>query len=194
MKRKQTGVFSGSFNPIHIGHLILANYIVEFSNLDEICFVVSPHNPLKNAGELLSDHIRLEMTRLAVCNYDKFRVSDIEFGMPKPSYTIDTLNKLSDENPNIDFTLIIGADSWNDIHKWKSYEELLGKYKLLVYPRQGYEISIEESFRDNVQEIKAPVIGVSSTLVRNMITAGKETRALLPESVYNYIKRHQIYL
>lgn len=193
MKRKQTGVFSGSFNPIHIGHLILANYIVEFSELDEICFVVSPHNPLKNANELLSDQIRLEMTRIAIQNYGKFSVSDIEFGMPKPSYTIDTLNKLSDENPDVDFTLIIGADSWSDIHRWKNYQELLSKYRLLIYPRHGYEIIIDQSFQHHVQEIKAPVVEISSTLVRNMIVAGRDTRALLPESVYNYIKRHQIY-
>ena len=193
MQRKQTAVFSGSFNPIHIGHLALANYIAEFTDLDEILFVVSPHNPLKNADDLLSDDIRLEMTRLAVRDYAGFTVSDIEFGMPKPSYTIDTLNKLSNENPDTDFTLIIGADSWNDIHKWRNYKELLSKYKLLVYPRRGYEIIIEEAYRQNVQQIKAPLIEVSSTFIRNMLATGKEVRAFIPESVYNYIKQHGIY-
>lgn len=193
MKLKKTGVFSGSFNPIHIGHLALANYIAEFTDLDEILFVVSPHNPLKNADDLLSDDVRLEMTRLAIKNYAKFSLSDIEFGMPKPSYTIDTLNKLSDENPDTDFTLIMGADSWNDIHKWKNYEELLSKYQLLVYPRTGFQIVIADQFKQNVHEIRAPLIEISSTFIRNMIATGKEVRAFLPDVVYNYIKQHEIY-
>ena len=192
--KRRVGIFSGSFNPIHAGHMILANYIVEFSDLDEVWFVVSPHNPLKNADDLLDDDIRLRMTELAVEGFEKFKVSDIEFSMPKPSYTIDTMNKLSDENPDIDFTLIIGADSWNDIHKWKNHSELATRYKLIIYPRLGFEIKINEEFTSNVHVLYAPVVQVSSTLVRNMIYAGKEVRAFLPQPVYESVKQHRLYL
>jgi len=112
MKKKQVGIFSGSFNPVHTGHLILANYLLEFTSLDEIWLVVSPHNPIKEADSLLDEKIRLEMARLAVEEFDRLLVSDIEFCMPKPSYTIDTLTRLRSENPDVEFTLVIGSDNW----------------------------------------------------------------------------------
>lgn len=193
MKQKQTGIFSGSFNPIHNGHLMLANYIVEYSNLDEIWFVVTPQNPLKEPGLLLDDGIRLQMTQLAVQGFEKFRVSDIEFSMPKPSYTIDTLNRLSQENPDTGFTLIIGADSWNDIHKWKSHQEMIEKYKVMVYPRLGYDITINENQKQNVAVVEAPVVEVSSTFVRKSIREGKEVKAFVPLSVYDFVIENQLY-
>lgn len=193
MKKKQIGIFSGSFNPVHVGHLILANYIREFSYLDEVWFVVSPHNPLKSAADLLDDDIRLEMMKIAVRNYDNLQVSDIEFDMPKPSYTIDTLTKLSAENPDSEFILIIGADNWIEFPRWKENERLVKEYKILIYPRLGSAVEIPEALSQNVKLVDAPVVEISSTFIRRSIRAGKDVRAFLPERVYDYIVENELY-
>lgn len=186
-------MFSGSFNPIHVGHLVLANYIKEFTDIDEIWLVVTPHNPLKEANDLLEDSIRLEMTKIAVSDFSDIKVSDIEFAMPRPSYTINTLEKLSSENPEIDFTLIIGGDNWNDFHLWKDYESILAKYKIIIYPRLGQHIHIDDAYANSVKLVKAPIVEVSSTFIRECIADGKDARAFVPSSVYDYIFKNNLY-
>ena len=132
---KKIGLYFGSFNPIHIGHVIIANYLVEYSDLDEMWFVVSPQNPLKDKKTLLEEHLRYEMVQLVCEEYPKFRANSIEFSLPKPSYTIDTLTALQEKYPQHKFTLVLGEDNLYTLHKWKNYEILLSKYDILIYPR-----------------------------------------------------------
>lgn len=193
MRKKQVGIFSGSFNPIHIGHLILANYMLEFTYLDEVWFLVTPHNPLKKVDSLLGDCIRLEMTRLAVKDFDRLLVSDIEFDMPKPSYTIETLTKLKAENPGLEFTLLIGSDNWTKFPRWKDNERLTKEFKILIYPRLGEDVRINNTYTENVRLVDAPVVEISSTFIRESIRAGKDIRAFLPNRVYDYILSNKLY-
>ena len=191
--KKQIGVFSGSFNPIHMGHLILANYITEFTNIDEVWFVVTPHNPLKEFSNLADEMHRLNMCRIAIKGMRKLKVSEIEFSMPKPSYTIDTLEKLKRDYPDLDFSLIIGADNWNELHLWKSYERLKNEFKLLVYPRLNEEVNIDVQYKNNVQLIKAPIIQISSTFIRTSIKENKDIRTFVPHHIYEYICEEKLY-
>ncbi len=193
MKKKQIGIFSGTFNPIHTGHLMLANFMSEFTYLDEVWLVVTPHNPLKDADDLLEDDIRLHMTELALLDFDKLKVSDIEFSMPRPSYTIHTLMKLTEENPDKEFTLIIGGDNWTRFPQWKDYNKLLLDFKILIYPRLGEEIIIPEEFSKTVQVVHAPIIEVSSTFIRESIRYGKNVRGFVPEKVYDFIEERKLY-
>ena len=183
--RIKTGIFGGSFNPIHIGHLALANWLCEFEGLDEVWFLITPHNPLKQKEDLLDDNLRLEMAQAAVSDYPKFKVSDFEFHLPQPSYTIDTLKALHESYPDRDFHLVIGADNWQIFRKWKNYEEILTNYKLLVYPRLGFNIEIPENY-PNVKKAEAPLIEISSTFIRNAYKTGKDVRFFLPERVRPY--------
>lgn len=193
MKKQQIGIFSGSFNPVHAGHLILANYICEFTEVEEVWFVVSPHNPLKESAELLDDDIRLEMVRLALEKFDNMVVSDVEFQMPRPSYTIDTLTRLTEEHPDKDFSLIIGSDNWQQFHKWKEFRSLIKNYRILIYPRRGGEVVIPEECKASVRLVEAPIVEVSSTFIRESIGAGKNMRAFLPPNVYDFIVRNGLY-
>ena len=187
------GIFSGSFNPIHIGHLVLANYIVEFTDIDEVWFLVSPHNPLKSEKELADENMRLEMTKLALIRYNKLRVCDIELSMPKPSYTINTLDALKAKYPEHHFTLIIGADNWNVFESWREYDKILENYKLKVYPRLGSRITIPNKLRDKIEALESPIIEISSTFIRESICEGKDVRAFLPNDVYDYIIEKRLY-
>ncbi|MDR0825119.1 MAG: nicotinate-nucleotide adenylyltransferase [Prevotella sp.] len=187
------GIFSGSFNPIHIGHLILANYIVEFTEIEEVWFLVSPRNPLKSENELLDENIRFEMTKLALEKYSKLKADDFEFSLPKPSYTINTLDTLRHSYPEHQFTLIIGADNWNLFGNWKDYDKIMEKYRLKVYPRSGSHILIPDRLKHRVEALDSPVIDISSTFIRKSISAKKDIRAFLPDNVYEYIIKEGLY-
>jgi nicotinate-nucleotide adenylyltransferase len=188
------GLFFGSFNPIHIGHVIIANYLVEHSDLDKIWFVVSPHNPLKDKKTLLEDHQRLHMVHLAVEDYTKLEVSDIEFKLPQPNYTVHTLAYLSEKLPQHHFSLIMGNDNLQSFHKWKNYEFILENYSLHVYPRITEIKGISEfDTHKNVHLVKAPIIELSATAIRNDIKAGKNIRPMLPEKVWKYVDEMNFY-
>jgi nicotinate-nucleotide adenylyltransferase len=186
------GLFFGSFNPIHIGHLAIANYIVEYSDLDEIWLVVSPQNPLKKKKTLLNEYDRLKMVELALKDDFQIKPTDIEFRLPKPSYTIDTLTYLSERNPKHDFVLIAGTDNFQSFHKWKNYEQILKQYKLYVYPRPGYELG-EYKNHTSLSLINAPLMEISSSFIRESIKDNKDIRYFLPVEVYNYIKKMSLY-
>lgn len=187
------GIFSGSFNPIHVGHLILANYITEFTEVNEVWFLVTPQNPLKENSELIDEDLRLEMTRLALTSYPRFECSDFEFTLPRPSYTVNTLDALTEKYPQHEFFLIIGADNWDTFHQWKDYKEILDRYHIYVYPRLDAKLTIAKGLRNSVEALESPIVEISSTFIRDCISEGKSMRAFLPESVYNYIVDKNLY-
>ncbi|MFZ4464043.1 MAG: nicotinate (nicotinamide) nucleotide adenylyltransferase [Bacteroidales bacterium] len=189
---ERIGLFFGSFNPIHHGHLMLANYLVEYTDLQEVWFVVSPHNPLKDKKTLLADYHRLDMVSMAIDDYPRFRVSDIEFRMPKPSFTIDTLVRLSEKHPGKLFSVICGMDSLQSFHKWKNFEQILENYHLIVYPRKNHIASALEN-HPAVQIVQAPEIEVSSSFIRQGIWEGKDLNFFVPAKVYRYIQDMHFY-
>lgn len=172
---------------------MLASYVCAFTALDEVWFVVTPRNPLKNTDELLDDRYRLEMVRSAIEPYPRLLVSDVEFHMPRPSYTIDTLDRLTALYPDKRFTLIIGADNWNQLPLWKEHERLIRSYPVLIYPRLGEEVVIPETMRERVRLVDAPVLEISSTFIRRSIGEGKNMRAFVPAKVYDLIERNGWY-
>jgi len=155
--------------------------------------VVSPRNPLKKAENLLNNELRLKMARMAVEDYNGMKVSDIEFHMPLPSYTIDTMTKLTHDNPDKEFTLIMGGDNWSNLPRWKNYERLQHEFKMLIYPRLGYEVHIPEELRENVRLVEAPIVEISSTFIRNSLKEGKNVRAFVPPRVYDFIETNALY-
>lgn len=187
------GIFSGSFNPIHIGHLILGNYVTEFTDIDEVWFLVSPHNPLKNRDELADENVRLEMADLALKSYPKMKASNFEFSLPQPSYTINTLESLKTSYPDHNFTLIIGSDNWHHFEEWKDYEKIIEKYSIMIYPRLGSRISISPKLKNKVLALDSPIIDISSTFVRDSISEGKDVRSFLPELIFDYILKNKLY-
>ncbi len=192
---KKVGLFFGSFNPIHIGHLILANYILENSDMAELWFVVSPQNPFKDKKTLLKDHNRLDMVQLSVKNYPKMRASNVEFSLPKPSYTIDTLTYLKEKYPDHSFALIMGEDNLKGLPKWKNAEILIENHQIIVYPRifEGEKQDNEYLKHDNISMVNAPIIELSATEIRNMIKNGKNVRPMLPPEVYEYLDGSNFY-
>lgn len=186
------GLFFGSFNPIHVGHMALANYMVEFTDMEQVWFVISPHNPLKEKASLLNQNQRLYMVNVAIEDDSRFKSSTIEFDLPQPSYTINTLVHLKEKYPQHTFSLIIGQDNLENFHKWKNYEEILKKYKLYVYPRPGAKSSELEQ-HPNVVLTQAPFIDISSTFIRDAIKKKKDVRHYLPEKAWQYIDEMNLY-
>ncbi|MCT4663720.1 MAG: nicotinate (nicotinamide) nucleotide adenylyltransferase [Flavobacteriales bacterium] len=186
------GLFFGSFNPIHIGHLILANYLVEETDLDEVWLVVTPHNPFKKKSSLLADHHRLRMVEMALEPYDKLKASNIEFGLKKPSYTIDTLTVLKEKYPKHDFSIIMGADNLNHFHKWKNYEQILEFYSVYVYPRTTGKVT-ELDAHPKITRVNAPIIELSSTFIRQSIAEKKCVKPMLDTAVWQYIDEMNFY-
>lgn len=193
--KKQIGLFFGSFNPIHIGHLIIANHLVEHSALDELWLVVTPQNPFKEKQSLLNNHLRLEMVHLAIADYPKLRASDIEFHLPQPNYTIHTLAYLEEKYPNLHFALIMGEDNLKSLHKWKNYEQILSNYPIYVYPRLSEGTASEAlTSYPNIQYVRAPIVELSATFIREEIKKKQNVRPLLPESVWQHIDKLGLYL
>jgi len=187
------GLFFGSFNPIHIGHMIIANHLVEYSDLDQVWLVVSPHNPLKQKSSLAKDHDRLHLVQLAIGDNPKLKASSIEFSLPVPSYTIDTLTYLHEKYPGKKFSLIMGGDNLESIEKWKNYEKLLAENDIYVYKRPGYSLGKYEN-HPRVNVVDAPLLDLSATFIRNSIIAGKSVQYLVPEAVFDYLQDSKLYL
>jgi nicotinate-nucleotide adenylyltransferase len=186
------GLFFGSFNPIHVGHLIIANIMAQNTDLDKVWFVVSPQNPLKKKSNLAHEFDRLKMVELAIHDNYKLEATDIEFHLPKPSYTIDTLTYISSKYPKYDFSIIMGEDNLYSFDKWKNYEQILNNYKIYVYQRPNTKDS-EFKKHPNVKLIEAPLLDISATYIRELFVHNKSAMYLLHPDVENYIKNHKIY-
>lgn len=192
MKKRKIGLYFGSFNPIHIGHLIIANHMLEHSNMDRLWFVISPCNPLKSKTSLIDEHQRLMMVKLAIDDNPKFKASDIEFKLEVPSYTVKTLAYLNDEYPDFDFCLIMGSDNLQHINKWMNYEIILENYPIYVYPRPETDIS-EWVSNPNIHVVEAPLMNISASHIRQMIKQKKSIKYLVPEVVAKYIDDMMLY-
>lgn len=192
---KKTGLFFGTFNPIHIGHLVIANHLAEFSNLEEVWFVVTPRSPFKAKASLLDNHHRYQMVYEAVREYPKLGLTDIEFKLPQPNYTIDTLTHLREQYGEArQFALIMGEDNLKGFHKWKNYEAILQYYDLYVYPRiSPGKVPQALEGHPRIHRVDAPVMEISATFIRNQHKAGKNIRPLLPEAVWRYMDEMNFY-
>jgi nicotinate-nucleotide adenylyltransferase len=186
------GLFFGSFNPVHIGHMVLANYMLSFTDLQQIWLVVSPHNPLKNKSQLLNQNDRLHLVNLAIDHHTKIRSSAIEFNLPQPSYTINTLTHLREKYPQYSFSLIMGQDNLQSFAKWKNYEEILKRYHIYVYPRPNATPS-EFDEHPHVHLTDAPLMEISSTFIRKAIKEKKDVRFFMPEKVWREVDELQYY-
>lgn len=182
----RTALFFGSFNPVHIGHLAIANYIAEFGNVDEVWFVVSPHNPHKDKNTLLPERERYNMILESIADYPKFRVSDIEFKLPQPSYTIHTLTHLREKYPTREFSLVLGSDNLVNFHKWKNADLILQNYPLIVYPRPDTSADVYEKY-PQISKINAPLMDISSSFIREALRAGKDIRFFVPEGAWKIL-------
>ena len=190
----KVGLFFGSFNPIHVGHLIIANHFVEFSDLDQVWFVVTPHSPFKKKASLLADHHRLEMVYRATADYTTLRECDIEFKLKQPNYTIDTLTYLEEKYPDLKFALIMGEDNLKSFHKWKNYDIILNNHDLYVYPRRNNPVDSGELEKlGRIHRVSAPLIELSSTMIRKAVKEGKLVRPMLPEAVWQYLDEMNFY-
>ncbi|MBL7923770.1 MAG: nicotinate-nucleotide adenylyltransferase [Bacteroidia bacterium] len=186
------GLYFGSFNPVHNGHLVIAGYLAEFSDLDQVWLVVSPHNPLKPAGSLLQDYHRYHLVERGIGSYKKLKASKIEFGLPRPSYTVVTLAYLQEKYPAYRFSVIMGSDSLESLHKWKDYGLILENHAVYVYPRPLHDGG---QFKDHpsVKWVDAPLMEISSSFIRKAIREGKDVRFMMPESVSDYIDEMNFY-
>lgn len=189
------GLFFGSFNPIHIGHLIIANHLAQHPDLDQLWFVISPHNPLKEKASLLKDYHRLALVKVAIEDNPKLRASDIEFHLPQPSYTVKTLAHLKEQYPDTTFSLILGEDNLKSLHKWYNYEYILKHHRIFVYPRPGHAtVESQLPFKgDFVLCEDVPKMEISSTFIRDAIKAGRDVKYLLSPEVYNYVDEMGFY-
>ena len=188
------GLYFGTFNPIHVGHVIIANHLVEHSDLDEIWMVVTPHNPHKKKSSLLANHHRLELVYLALQSYTKIKPSDIEFKLPQPNYTINTLAHINEKYPQHEFSLIMGEDNLKSFHKWKNFELILDRHSIYVYPRvtdKDDETTLYNHLKIN--EVAAPIVEISSSFIRKGIKENKNMRPLLPHKVWEYLDEMNFY-
>lgn len=190
--KNKTGLLFGSFNPIHLGHLVIANFMLEFTDIKEIWFIISPHNPFKEKQSLLADHHRYYMVNTAIEDNFRLKASNIEFQLPKPSYTVSTLAYLQDKYPGKNFVLIAGSDVLPTFHKWRNYETILEYYELYIYPRLHAE---PHPYHDHpkFRFISAPVIGISSSFIRQAIKEGRNVSFLLPPGIFKYIREMHFY-
>ena len=185
------GLYFGSFNPIHIGHLIIANHVLNETSINKIWFIVSPQNPLKESKTLLNEFDRLHLVRLATQDDNRIRCSDIEFNLPKPSYTSNTLAFLSEKYPEHKFSIIMGSDSYQNLDKWKNFETIINNYSIYVYKREGYEI--KKTFDKEAVILNAPIIQISASQIREHIRSAKSIRYLVPEIVREEIESRKFY-
>ena len=183
----KVGLYFGSFNPIHMGHLALANYICEFGGIDELWFVVSPCNPFKQQSDLMDDNLRLRLVRLAIEGYHRFKACDVEFSMPRPSYTYNTLQRLRELYPTDEFHLVMGADNFPNFKNWYQGEQMLSENQIIIYPRPGYEIN-EEALPDTVRIVNAPQFEISSTFIRQALAEGRDVRYFLHPSTWQELR------
>lgn len=186
------GLFFGSFNPIHVGHTIIANFIATQTDLKEVWLVVSPQNPLKKKSSLAKDHDRLHLVKLAIGDNPNLRASDIEFALPKPSYTIDTLTFLKEKYPKKQFTLIMGGDNLATLHKWKNYELLLRDYEIYVYQRPSYELG-DLANHPSIKIFEAPLMQISASYIRKCLKAGQSVQYLVADAVFEELNRANLY-
>jgi nicotinate-nucleotide adenylyltransferase len=186
------GLYFGSFNPIHTGHLIIAAHVLGHTPVDKVWFVVSPHNPLKESSHLLNEYDRLNLVQLAIDDHPGLRASNVEFSLPRPSFTVDTLAYLSEKFPHEQFTLIMGSDSFSNISRWKNYELILKYHDIVVYNRPGFPVTPPEGAR--VQVLQAPMLEISATYIREEIRAGRDIRFLVPGAVADCIRANRYYL
>ncbi|WP_284651069.1 nicotinate (nicotinamide) nucleotide adenylyltransferase [Flavobacterium terrisoli] len=188
------GLYFGTFNPIHVGHMIIANHLAEHSDLEQIWMVVTPHNPLKQKNTLLDDYQRLHLVRLATEDYPKIKPSDIEFKLPQPNYTVNTLAHLMEKYPQHQFSLIMGEDNLKSFHKWKNYDYILQHHDIYIYPRVSEgEYNLEFKNHPRIHIIDAPIVEISSTFIRENIKNKKNIRPLLPHSVWEYVDHNNFY-
>lgn len=188
------GLYFGTFNPIHVGHLIIANHLAEHSDLEQIWMVVTPHNPLKEKNTLLDDYQRLHLVHLATEEYPKIKPSDIEFKLPQPNYTVNTLAHLMEKYPQHAFSLIMGEDILKSLHKWKNYDYILQHHDIYVYPRVSVgEDNSEFKNHPRIHKIDAPIVEISSTFIRENIKNKKNIRPLLPHNVWEYVDHNNFY-
>ncbi len=185
------GLYFGSFNPIHNGHLIIAKHIINNTSVKHVWFIVSPHNPLKKSSQLLNEYHRLHLVQLAIEGENDLKVSNIEFSLPKPSYTIDTLTHLQEKHPSYQFSVIMGSDSFCNIEKWKNHKTLLANYELLIYKRPGFDIT--ETHGASLIVLDAPLLEISSTHIRELIKNKKSFRYLVPDVVRDEIENNSYY-
>ena len=186
------GLFFGSFNPVHVGHMIIANHLVNETDLDQVWMVVSPQNPFKEQKNLASDRFRYHLVYLAIGDNPKIMASDIEFGLPRPSYTIDTLAYLHEKYPEKEFFLIMGGDNVSTLNKWKNSELLLERYRIYVYMRPGYDLG-PLGQHANIIPLEAPLLDISATYIRQLLVSGKSVRYLLPEAVRMELEKSNPY-
>jgi nicotinate-nucleotide adenylyltransferase len=187
------GLYFGTFNPIHVGHLIIANHMAEFSDVEQVWMIVTPHNPHKTKNTLLDDYKRLEMVYLATESYAKLKPSDIEFKLPQPNYTINTLAHLQEKNPQHEFSLIMGEDNLNSLHKWKNFDVILNNHKIYVFPRVGTVAENTLKSHPSIRFVDAPIVEISSTFIRECIKNGKNVKALLPAEVWHFVDHNNLY-
>jgi nicotinate-nucleotide adenylyltransferase len=192
MSMPKVGLFFGSFNPVHVGHMIIANFMATQTDLEEVWMVVSPHNPLKPKKTLARDHDRLHLVRLAIGDNPKLKASDVEFGLPQPSYTVDTLSYLKEKYTNRQFSLIMGGDNLATLHKWKNYELLLRDHEIFVYQRPSHDLG-ELQQHPSIKIVEAPLMQISASYIRNCLKAGQSVQYLVPDAVYRYLEEVAIY-